>query len=196
MSFSDRFLKRCFDLILSSSFLLLGAPFLFFLGLIIKLTSRGPMFYSQVRVGADGKEFTLLKFRSMNAAAEKETGAVWATEHDERTTSLGKWLRRTSLDELPQFFTVLKGDMSLVGPRPERPFFVEKFREDVPKYMLRHKMKSGITGWAQVNGWRGNTSIEERIKHDIYYIGHWSHKLDLKILCLTFIRGFIHRHAY
>jgi putative colanic acid biosynthesis UDP-glucose lipid carrier transferase len=140
--------------------------------------------------------FTIYKYRSMRIDAEIRTGAVWATEEDPRTTPLGRFLRRTSLDELPQFWNVLLGDMSLVGPRPERPVFVDQFRREVPKYMLRHRMKSGITGWAQVNGWRGNTSIDERIKYDLYYIGHWSHLFDVKIMCLTIFKGFINRNAY
>ncbi|MBI4404157.1 MAG: sugar transferase, partial [Deltaproteobacteria bacterium] len=144
----------------------------------------------------DGRVFTLYKFRTMSTDAEKETGPVWATEDDQRKTPFGRWLRQTSLDEIPQFFNVLKGEMSLVGPRPERPVFVDQFRKEIPKYMLRHKMKSGITGWAQVNGWRGNTSVEERIKFDLYYIGHWSHYLDIKILLMTLFKGFVHRHAY
>jgi len=193
---TDRMLKRLFDILGSAAFLLAFSPLYAVIALLIKLTSRGPIFYSQERMGADGHVFTLYKFRSMRIDAEKETGAVWAIQNDSRTTPIGKWLRRTSLDEFPQFYNVLRGDMSLVGPRPERPVFVDQFRREVPKYMLRHKMKSGITGWAQVNGWRGNTSIEERIKHDLYYIGHWSHIFDVKILCLTFIKGFINRHAY
>ncbi len=193
---SDRVMKRSLDLLGSLIFLILFSPIYLFLSVLIKLTSKGPIFYSQRRMGADGKTFTLYKFRSMKIDAEKDTGAVWATQNDHRTTNIGKWLRRTSLDEIPQFYNVLKGDMSLVGPRPERPIFVEEFRQRVPKYMLRHKMKSGITGWAQVNGWRGNTSIEERIKYDLFYIGHWSHVLDIKILLMTLYKGFVHRHAY
>jgi len=193
---SDRFVKRLLDILGSLAFLIVGSPLYLLIAFAIRITSRGPIFYSQRRMGADGKIFTLYKFRSMNIDAEKETGAVWATANDLRTTRLGKWLRRTSLDEIPQFFNVLRGDMSLVGPRPERPIFVEEFRQRVPKYMLRHKVKSGITGWAQVNGWRGNTSIEQRIKYDLFYIGHWSHLLDLKILLMTLYKGFVHRHAY
>jgi Undecaprenyl-phosphate glucose phosphotransferase len=193
---TDRAMKRLVDIVGSLSFLALFSPLYLAIAALIKLTSRGPIFYSQERMGADGKLFTLYKYRSMRIDAERDTGAVWAVPNDSRTTPIGKWLRRTSLDEFPQFFNVLKGDMSLVGPRPERPVFVRQFRKEIPKYMLRHKMKSGITGWAQVNGWRGNTSIEERIKHDLYYIGHWSHYFDLKILCLTVMKGFINRHAY
>lgn len=191
---SERAVKRTIDVVVSAAVLTLGFPLYALLALLVKLSSKGPIFYSQIRVGADGKVFTLYKYRSMRTDAEAKTGAVWAKPGDNRTTKVGAWLRKTSLDELPQFFNVLRGDMSLVGPRPERPVFVEQFRESIPKYMLRHRMKSGITGWAQINGWRGNTSIEERIKHDLYYIGHWSHRFDLKILLLTLFR--VNRNAY
>jgi len=147
-------------------------------------------------MGLDGKPFTIYKFRSMYENAEEETGPVWADPDDPRRTALGGILRRLSIDELPQLYNVLKGDMSLVGPRPERPSFVQKFKERIPQYMLRHKVKSGMTGWAQVNGWRGNTSIEKRIEHDLYYIENWTLGLDFKILWLTFWRVFLHRHAY
>ena len=193
---TDRAFKRIVDIIGSAAFLLACSPIFFVVSVLIRLTSKGPIFYSQERMGADGRTFTLYKFRSMRIDAEKETGAVWAIKNDSRVTTIGKWMRKTSIDEFPQFYNVFRGDMSLVGPRPERPVFVDQFRKEVPKYMLRHKMKSGITGWAQVNGWRGNTSIDERIKHDLYYIGNWSHYFDFKILCLTFIKGFINRHAY
>jgi exopolysaccharide biosynthesis polyprenyl glycosylphosphotransferase len=193
---SDRAVKRVGDVLGALAFLIVFSPFYLLIALAVKATSKGPIFFSQERVGADGTRFAIFKFRTMRTDAEKTTGPVWAVENDSRTTPLGKWLRRTSLDETPQFWNVLLGDMSLVGPRPERPEFVEQFRREIPKYMLRHKMKSGITGWAQINGWRGNTSLNERIKHDLYYIGHWSHLFDVKILCLTLTRGFVHRHAY
>lgn len=193
---SDRVLKRAFDFLGAALLLVLFSPLFLIIAAVIRLTSRGPIFYSQERMGADGKLFELYKFRSMVQGAENKTGAVWATADDTRVTPFGAFLRRTSLDEIPQFYNVLRGDMSLVGPRPERPFFVEKFRNEIPKYMLRHRMKSGITGWAQVNGWRGNTSIEERIKYDLYYIRHWSHRFDLKILCMTAWKGFVNQHAY
>ncbi len=193
---TDRFLKRALDIAVSFTVLTLFSPLYLAIALVIKLTSRGPVFYSQTRMGADGKIFPCYKFRSMRTDAEKTSGAVWAVEGDPRVTPIGRILRKTSLDEIPQFFNVLKGDMSLVGPRPERPVFVNQFRDEVPKYMLRHKMKSGITGWAQINGWRGNTSIDERIKHDLFYIGHWSHYFDIKILVLTLFKGFNDRHAY
>jgi lipopolysaccharide/colanic/teichoic acid biosynthesis glycosyltransferase len=146
-------------------------------------------------MGLDGRRFTLLKFRSMIDDAEKHTGPVWASEDDPRTTPLGRWLRQTSLDELPQLINVLRGEMSLVGPRPERPPLIDEFRSSIPKYMLRHKVKAGMTGWAQVNGWRGNTSLERRIEHDLEYIENWSLWRDVKILALTLLSGFRGRRA-
>jgi exopolysaccharide biosynthesis polyprenyl glycosylphosphotransferase len=157
---------------------------------LVKATSAGPIFYKQERMGLDGKPFNVYKFRSMFQGAEGRTGPVFARDDDPRCTPLGRILRRLDLDELPQLWNVLTGDMSLVGPRPERPYFVEQFKQRFPQYMLRHKVKAGITGWAQVNGWRGNTSIEKRIEYDLYYIGNWSVSLDLKIIWLTLIRGF------
>ena len=144
------------------------------IALLIKRTSPGPVFYTQERMGLDGKAFNVYKFRSMTTGAEDETGPVWARDDDPRCTPVGRWLRRFDLDELPQFWNVLRGDMSIVGPRPERPYFVEQFKHRIPQYMLRHKVKAGITGWAQVNGWRGNTSLEKRIEYDLYYIENWS----------------------
>ncbi len=193
---SDRAIKRVVDILGALCFLVLASPLYLAIAALVKFSSRGPVFFSQERVGADGARFQIYKFRTMRLDAERESGPVWAVENDPRTTAWGKWLRKTSLDEIPQFWNVLKGDMSLVGPRPERPEFVEQFRKEIPKYMLRHKMKSGITGWAQINGWRGNTSLNERIKHDLYYIGHWSHLFDIKIMCLTVTKGFVNRHAY
>ena len=162
----------------------------------IKLTSPGPVFYVQERMGLDGVRFEMYKFRSMRMGAEKETGAVWANPNDDRRTGLGVFMRKTSLDELPQLFNVLRGEMSLVGPRPERPVFVEDFRRSVPGYMLRHKMKSGMTGWAQVNGLRGDTSIDKRIEFDLYYIENWTLVMDLKIMWLTVWKGFVSQNAY
>jgi exopolysaccharide biosynthesis polyprenyl glycosylphosphotransferase len=164
--------------------------------LLIKWTSEGPILYKQERVGMDGYPFQMLKFRTMKADAEKETGPIWAKENDPRRTGIGALLRKTSLDELPQLLNVIKGEMSLVGPRPERPHFVEEFRNRIPSYMLRHKIKAGITGWAQVNGWRGNTSIEKRIEHDLYYIQNWSIGFDLRILFMTLWKGFFSKSAY
>ena len=159
-------------------------------------TSPGPVFYRQQRMGLDGKQFTIYKLRSMYEDAEAETGPVWARDDDPRCTPVGRLLRKTSIDELPQLWNVLRGDMSLVGPRPERPYFVDQFKQRIPQYMLRHKVRAGLTGWAQVNGWRGNTSIEKRIEYDLYYIENWSVSLDIKILWLTLVKGFFQRHAY
>jgi len=183
--------KRIEDIILSSFLLLFSFPLLLLISFIIKLTSSGPVFYRQERVGLDGKPFTMLKFRTMRVDAEKQTGPVWAKPDDPRRTRIGKILRKLSLDELPQLINVLRGEMSLVGPRPERPVFVDKFKEMIPEYMARHRIKAGITGWAQVNGLRGNTPLEERIKYDLYYLENWSLWFDLKILfltCFTFYR--------
>jgi Undecaprenyl-phosphate glucose phosphotransferase len=164
---------------------------------LIKRGSPGPIFYQQTRMGLDGRAFSVYKFRTMPLDAEDGTGPVWANEDDPRATAVGRWLRRFDLDEWPQFMNVLKGEMSIVGPRPERPYFVEQFKHRIPQYMLRHKVKAGITGWAQVNGWRGNTSLEKRIEYDLYYIENWSVSLDLKIIWLTVVRGlFSHRPAY
>ncbi len=192
----NRVLKRGFDVAFGSLALLLAAPVMLLIALVIKLTSDGPVRYRQERMGLDGRRFWMLKFRTMEANAEAETGPVWAAAGDPRRTRLGAFLRSWSLDELPQLFNVLKGEMSLVGPRPERPVFVEQFRRQIPRYMLRHKVKSGITGWAQVKGLRGNTSLEERIEKDLYYIEHWSLVLDLKILLLTLWNGFRNKNAY
>ena len=189
-------LKRITDVAISSVALaLLGLPFAL-IALLIKWTSRGPVFYKQERMGLDGKAFDVYKFRSMYEGAEDQTGPVWARDDDPRCTPVGRALRRFDIDELPQFWNVFRGDMSIVGPRPERPYFVEQFKHRIPQYMLRHKVKAGITGWAQVNGWRGNTSIEKRIEYDLYYIENWSVRLDLKIMWLTLLRGFFHKHAY
>jgi exopolysaccharide biosynthesis polyprenyl glycosylphosphotransferase len=166
------------------------------IALLIRLSSPGPILYAQERMGLDGRTFQMLKFRSMRVDAEQQTGAVWAQQQDDRRTFLGSFLRKTSLDELPQLWNVLRGEMSLVGPRPERPVFVHKFRREIPHYMLRHKVKAGITGWAQVNGWRGNTSLRRRIECDLYYIQNWSYLLDLKILTLTLWKGFVNKNAY
>ncbi len=188
--------KRGIDICFSALAILLLSPLLLAIALAVKLSSRGPVFYKQERMGLNGQKFTMLKFRSMPVDAETNTGAVWAEEDETRATRTGAFLRKTSLDELPQFFNVLKGDMSVVGPRPERPVFIENFRHEIPGYMLRHKMKTGITGWAQVNGWRGNTSLEKRIQHDLYYIQNWSLWLDVKIMALTLVKGFVHDNAY
>jgi len=187
-------IKRAFDLILCTVGVILISPLLILIALLVKLTSKGPVLYSQVRMGLDGKEFKMYKFRSMTVGgANKET---WTVKDDPRVTKIGKFIRKTSLDELPQLFNVILGDMSLVGPRPERPMYVNQFKESIPTYMLRHKMKAGITGWAQINGWRGDTSIEKRIECDLYYIKNWSISMDLWIIFMTFWKGFINKNAY
>jgi len=188
--------KRLIDFTVSLLTLtVLSVPFAI-IAIAIKVTSPGPAFYRQERMGIDRQPFNVWKFRSMDQDAERDTGPVWTRENDPRRTAIGSFLRRFSIDELPQLWNVLQGQMSLVGPRPERPFFVEQFRDRVPQYMLRHKVKSGLTGLAQVNGWRGNTSIEKRIEYDLYYIENWSMTLDFKIIWLTVVRVLSHRHAY
>jgi Undecaprenyl-phosphate glucose phosphotransferase len=189
----NAWVKRVLDILLSAVALAIIAVPLAIIAILVKWTSPGPVFYRQERMGLDGKAFNVYKFRSMYVDAEETTGPVWARDNDPRATPLGRWLRRFDLDELPQFWNVLRGDMSIVGPRPERPFFVEQFKHRIPQYMLRHKVKAGITGWAQVNGWRGNTSLEKRIEYDLYYIENWSVTLDLKIMWLTVIRGLFQR---
>src|SRR5690606_1175183 len=189
-------LKRAMDVVLAAVGLLVLSPVLVLIAIVLRATSPGPALFRQERMGLDGKPFYVWKFRSMYDGAERESGPVWATEDDPRCTPIGRFLRRSNLDELPQLWNVLKGDMSLVGPRPERPFFVDQFKQRIPQYMLRHKVRAGLTGWAQVNGWRGNTSIEKRIEFDLYYIENWSIMLDLKIMWLTLVKGFFHRHAY
>ena len=188
--------KRAMDVVLASSALLVLLPIMATIALTVRLTSRGPVFFRQERCGLNGRSFNMLKFRSMRLDAEAQSGPVWASKGDGRTTSIGGFLRKTSLDELPQFINVLKGDMSVVGPRPERPVFIEKFRKTIPSYMARHAVKCGITGWAQVNGWRGNTSLRRRIQYDLYYIVHWNPLFDLRIMWMTLWNGLIHRNAY
>ncbi len=180
-------LKRTFDIIISLFALILFSPVMLAIALAIKLSDKGPVIYKQERVGIDGKEFIMYKFRTMRVDAEKE-GPQWPRPDDPRVTKVGRFLRKYSLDELPQLWNVLKGDMSLVGPRPERPYFVKEFRKKYPKYMLRHKVKSGMTGWAQVHGLRGDTSLEKRLEYDLYYIENWSFWLDIKILIMTLWR--------
>ncbi len=180
-----RIAKRLFDIILSTIFLIVLSPLFLFVAIAIKLESKGSVFFRQERIGIDGKKFEMWKFRSMRMSAEQETGPVWTKEDDTRRARVGTFLRKTSIDELPQLINVVKGEMSLVGPRPERPYFVEQFRNLVPKYLDRHRVKTGITGWAQVNGFRGNTSLQERIRYDIYYIENWSFWFDVKIVLKT-----------
>jgi Undecaprenyl-phosphate glucose phosphotransferase len=189
----NAWMKRVIDVGLSAAALIVLAIPIAIIAAVVKLSSRGPVLYAQERMGLDGKAFTVYKFRSMYEGAESDSGPVWADENDPRATPMGRWLRRFDLDELPQFWNVLRGDMSIVGPRPERPFFVDQFKHRIPQYMLRHKVKAGITGWAQVNGWRGNTSLEKRIEYDLYYIENWSMTLDIKIMWLTVFRGLFQR---
>jgi Undecaprenyl-phosphate glucose phosphotransferase len=194
----DMTAKRILDVISTGLGLLFISPLLFLIALGVKLSSPGPIFYGQERVGLDGRTFKMWKFRSMKVATDKDANNVpgWTVKDDPRKTKFGSFIRATSLDELPQLWNVFVGDMSLVGPRPEQTFYVEKFRHEIPAYMLRHKMKAGITGWAQVNGWRGDTSLHKRIECDIYYIRNWSLWLDIKIIFLTFWKGFINKNAY
>jgi exopolysaccharide biosynthesis polyprenyl glycosylphosphotransferase len=190
------FIKRAFDLVVSIFLLVVLSPIWLLLGIAIVLTSSGPILYRQERVGQGGRIFTLLKFRSMVADAEADTGPVFASRDDARRTAVGRFMRRFSLDELPQLVNIIRGDMSLVGPRPERPFFVERFGTEIPRYLERHQVRPGVTGWAQVNDLRGGTSIADRTIYDIYYIENWSLSFDIKILLLTFGRVFLHNHAY
>jgi len=192
----NRLAKRSFDLVVAGLASIVFSPLMLAISAAIWLEDRRPIFYRQVRMGLDGKPFEILKFRSMKHGAEEETGAVWAEKEDPRRTRVGGLIRAWSLDELPQLWNVVMGEMSVVGPRPERPQFVEQFRAEFPHYMLRHKVRAGMTGWAQVNGWRGNTSIRKRIEHDLYYIQNWSLGLDLKILLLTIRHGWRHENAY
>ena len=188
-------IKRTIDLAISGAGALILAVPCGIIALAIKWTSAGPIFYRQERMGLDGRPFWVYKFRSMDVDAEDVTGPIWARDDDPRCTPVGRLLRHWDLDELPQIWNVLKGDMSVVGPRPERPFFVDQFKHRFPQYMLRHTVKAGITGWAQVNGWRGNTSLEKRIEFDLYYIENWSVSLDLKIIWMTLFRGVLQRQA-
>jgi Undecaprenyl-phosphate glucose phosphotransferase len=192
----SRFIKRAFDLIVALATLVVFSPVMIAVAFAIWLEDRGPIFYRQVRMGLDGKPFEIVKFRSMRVGAETQSGAVWAEKDDPRRTKVGGIIRAWSLDELPQLWNVLVGDMSVVGPRPERPQFVEQFRAEFPHYMLRHKVRAGMTGWAQVHGWRGNTSVRIRIEHDLYYIENWSLGLDVKILFMTLLHGLRHENAY
>lgn len=189
-------LKRAMDVVLTTVGVVVISPVLAVIALLVKWSSPGPVFYRQERCGLNGQSFWMLKFRTMPVDAEKATGPVWAAKNDPRRTRLGAFLRQTSLDELPQLFNVLAGDMSLVGPRPERPHFIHQFKQTIPNYMARHQVRAGITGWAQVNGWRGNSSLRKRVQYDLYYITHWTPWLDVKILWLTLFRGLVNRNAY
>lgn len=192
----NRALKRFFDIIGSIfCIIIFGIPMLI-VSALVKFTSKGPLIFKQKRIGLHNHEFSMYKFRSMRVQSTQEEKKAWTTMNDPRVTPVGKFIRSTSLDELPQFFNVLKGDMSLVGPRPERPYYVDKFKEKIPRYMVKHQVRPGITGWAQVNGYRGDTSIKLRIDCDIYYIENWTLGLDFKILFLTLFKGFINKNAY
>lgn len=192
----NRIMKRSVDLFGAVVAIILFSPVMLITAIVIKITSPGPLIFKQERIGLKNKPFYMYKFRSMVVQTEEKEEKGWTTKNDPRVTPFGKFIRRTSIDELPQFFNVLKGDMSLVGPRPERPQFVEKFKEEIPRYMIKHQVRPGITGWAQVNGYRGDTSIKKRIEHDLYYIENWTIGFDFKIIILTFFKGFINKNAY
>jgi exopolysaccharide biosynthesis polyprenyl glycosylphosphotransferase len=188
--------KRAFDLCFAALAIILTAPLMLLIALAIKLTTRGSILFSQERVGLNGKTFSMYKFRTMSPAVRGNSDFLWTKRDDPRRTRIGCWLRAASLDELPQFFNVMKGEMSVVGPRPERPYFVEQFMQTVSLYSTRHYLKVGITGWAQVNGWRGDTSIVERVEHDLYYLKNWTFAFDLRIIVLTIRQLFSQKNAY
>lgn len=188
--------KRIVDIIGSLVGIILFSPIMLIVAVLIKLSDKGPIIFAQERVGLHNKAFKMYKFRSMAVEPPQKEAKKWTTKNDPRVTAIGRFIRKTSLDELPQFFNIFMGDMSLVGPRPERPFYVEKFRDEIPHYMIKHQVRPGLTGWAQVNGYRGDTSIEKRIDHDLYYIENWSMGFDFKILFLTVFKGFINKNAY
>lgn len=189
-------MKRLVDIFGSIFCIILFSPVMLFAAIGIRVTSKGPIIYRQTRIGLHSKPFTMYKFRTMRVQSAEEEKKGWTIPGDDRVTKFGSFLRRTSIDEMPQFFNVLAGKMSLVGPRPERPQFVDKFREEIPRYMVKHQVRPGITGWAQINGYRGDTSIRKRIEHDIYYIENWSLGFDFRILFLTVFKGFINKNAY
>lgn len=192
----NKFIKRIIDIIGALIAIIIFSIPMLVTAIIIKASSPGPLIFSQIRVGLHNKEFKMYKFRSMAQQAKEKEKKAWTTPDDPRVTPIGKIIRKTSIDELPQLFNVLKGEMSLVGPRPERPFFVEKFKEEIPRYMIKHQVRPGLTGWAQVCGYRGDTSIEKRIEHDLYYIENWTFWFDVKILFMTFFKGFVNKNAY
>jgi len=188
--------KRTFDFVCSLFGIILISPLLLLITILIKTTSKGPLIFSQERIGLHNKPFKMYKFRTMKVQTEEEEKEAWTVKDDPRVTKIGRILRKTSLDELPQLFNILKGEMSIVGPRPERPFFVEKFKEEIPRYMIKHQVRPGLTGWAQVNGLRGDTSIKKRIEYDLYYIENWTFSFDIRIMFLTIFKGFINKNAY
>ncbi len=189
-------LKRVFDIAFSVAALALTAPLFAVVALLIRLSSPGPILFRQERIGLNGRMFRMYKFRTMRVSTKSESDTIWTSANDPRKTPLGAFLRRTSIDELPQFFNVLKGEMSVVGPRPERPYFVDKFLGEVRRYNQRHSLKVGITGWAQVHGWRGDTSIQERVDHDLYYLQNWSFGFDLRIVAMTVLSALSNKNAY
>ena len=189
-------IKRSMDIVGALVGIVVTSPIMLLAAVLVRLTSPGPIIFKQERVGLHNKTFYMYKFRSMERQAPKEEKRAWTVRNDPRVTPVGKILRRTSIDELPQLFNILKGDMSLVGPRPERPLFVEKFKEEIPRYMVKHQVRPGLTGWAQVNGLRGDTSIRKRVEYDLFYIENWTLGFDLKIILMTFFTGFINKNAY
>ncbi len=193
---ANMLMKRIVDIIGALFAIVLSSPFMLAAAIGVKLTSRGPLIFKQERVGLHNKSFQMYKFRSMEVQNDADEKKGWTTKNDPRVTKVGRILRSTSIDELPQLFNVLKGDMSLIGPRPERPLFVEKFKEEIPRYMIKHQVRPGITGWAQVNGYRGDTSIRKRIEYDLFYIENWTMSMDIKIMFLTIFKGFINKNAY
>lgn len=194
-NFVNKTIKRAVDIVGSLCGLIVFAIPMLIVAIIIKTTSKGPLIFSQVRVGLHNREFKMYKFRSMREQTAESEKKAWTVRDDPRVTPIGKFIRKTSIDELPQLFNVLKGDMSLIGPRPERPYWVEQFKEEIPRYMIKHQVRPGMSGWAQVNGYRGDTSIEKRIEHDLYYIENWTLGLDIKILFLTIFHGFVNKNA-
>lgn len=188
--------KRAMDIVGAIVAIIIFSPVMLVTAVLVKTTSKGPLIYKQERVGLHNQTFQMYKFRSMEVQSAKSEKRAWTVRDDPRVTKVGRIIRKTSIDELPQLFNILKGDMSLVGPRPERPFFVEKFREEIPRYMVKHQVRPGLTGWAQVNGYRGDSSIKKRIEYDLYYIENWTMGLDIKILFLTFFKGFVNKNAY
>lgn len=195
-NFFNSFIKRAVDIVGALFAILIFSPIMLLTAILVKVTSEGPILYSQERVGLHNRKFKMYKFRSMEVQTPREEQGCWTVKNDPRVTPIGRIIRSTSIDELPQLFNVLMGDMSLVGPRPERPFFVEKFQEEIPRYMVKHQVRPGITGWAQINGLRGDTSIKKRIEYDLYYIENWTLAFDIKILFLTIFTGFVNKNAY
>ena len=196
MEAGNAFIKRAMDIVGSLLCIVLFSPIMLAAAIAVKVSSPGPLIFKQERVGLHNRPFKMYKFRSMTVQKASEEVSKWTTKNDVRVTPVGRFIRKTSIDELPQLFNVLKGDMSLIGPRPERPFFVDKFKEEIPRYMIKHQVRPGMTGWAQVNGLRGDTSIRKRIELDLFYIENWSVSFDIRILFLTVFKGFVNKNAY